>query len=329
MVNWWFGARWFGFLIFPLWKWKGLGFLGVLDSNPKPPSYHELTKQLANLCRSKTSKKKSISKSLGIARFHDPSQGLRWYLVWHDDLAALATWWGWGVCVFLGYSFLPSFLVQHTPSSFCCPETHFPKKIGTELGNRIVFSSFFVWYLSNQINFNPVSPNPEKPGTNGKDWNFSSEQNSPRNHSLWFGISGSAKRGRVFSRVGLMLQNSWQLQLIWKLMILICFHRALFFTSEVCRFCWVPDVYFTSSRYLNTLLPPISILSNLITDASQEACWIKGILVTYFQNGRNVKEWSANPEFEPGGICMWFYRISTKMNHQQAIPRQKLTRVCI
>lgn len=190
-------------------------------------------------------------------------------------------------------------------------------------------SVLFLWYLSNQINFNPVSPNPEKPGTNGKDWNFSSEQNSPRNHSLWFGISGSAKRGRVFSRVGLMLQNSWQLQLIWKLMILICFHRALFFTSEVCRFCWVPDVYFTSSRYLNTLLPPISILSNLITDASQEACWIKGILVTYFQNGRNVKEWSANPEFEPGGICMWFYRISTKMNHQQAIPRQKLTRVCI
>ena len=129
-------------------------------------------------------------------------------------------------------------------------------------------------------------------------------------------------QGITHSWVGLMLQNSWQLQLIWKLISLICFHRALFFTSQVCRFCWVPDVYFTSSRCLNTLLPLISILSNLITDASQEGCWIKGILVTYFQNGRTgrtVKEWSANPEFEPGGICMWFYRISTKMNHQQAI----------
>ena len=137
------------------------------------------------------------------------------------------------------------------------------------------------------------------------------------------------------SWVGLMLQNSWQLQLIWKLIILICFHRALFFTSQVCRFCWVPNVYFTSSRCLNTLLPAISILSNLITLLDQgdfgerPSFFFEKGLVTYFQNGRTVKEWSANPEFEPGDICMWFYRISTKMNHQEAIPRQMITRVCI
>lgn len=226
--------------------------------------------------------------------------------------------------------------------SFCCPKTHFPNKWEPNLEIEWCSVPFFVWYLSKQISFNPVSLNPEKPGTKEKDWNFSSKQNSPRNHSLWFGISGSAKRGRVFSWVGLMFQNSWQLQLIWKLISLICFHRALFFTSQVSRFCWVPDVYFTSSRCLKMLLPLISILSNLITDASQEACWIKGILVKghlffwkkvwshifrmaeQYKNGLQIQK-----SIEPGGIACDSIGFRPKWSTKRQFPRQMITRVCI
>ncbi len=111
---------------------SGIGILrATWFEGPKPAIYHlaDEWNNPAGCLSLQNQKIRKTSKSLGIACFHDPSQGLHWQ----------ATWWGWGGPMWH----------RSNMSVMCCPEAHgFPKRKGSELGNRIIFG-FDVWYFSN------------------------------------------------------------------------------------------------------------------------------------------------------------------------------------